>query len=121
MANKTSSKLQKVHYQTYKTTNQALTNKIKKLERHCKRFPDDEQGAINLKKAKNGEYKPRSKPLAPGSNPTTPKIKLMQVGHVFGPKTAGEQLSELLGRPMPIVRTRRRKPKAVITHKPRRK
>lgn len=115
-------------YATYKSGNSVFKNKIKKLERHVKRFPEDEQGKINLERIKKAGYIGRAKPLVPGSNQTTAKPKFNpsllvltgQTGHTFGPKTAGEQLSELLGRPMPRVRTKR-KPKTVITHKPRRK
>lgn len=116
MANKTSSKLQKIHYQTYKIEGRALKNKIKKLERHCKRFPEDEVNKANLEKAKNGEYKPRGRPLSPGSNQTIPKIKFTTTTPRV--KTAGEQLSELLGIPLPKPR---KKFKPVIKHKPRRK
>jgi hypothetical protein len=116
------SKAEKARYTVYKNEGRALKNKIAKLERHCNSFPEDEVGKANLAKAKKGEYTPRSKPLVPGSNPTDPKVKHFhpQVGHVFGPETAGEQLSKLLGIPVPIVR-RRKKPKTVIKHKPRRK
>lgn len=113
------SKKTKDNYTLYKTENRALNNKIRKMERHCKRFPNDKVGRENLERIKKGDYKPRSKPLTPGSNPTTPKVRLSnEIGHMYGPKTAGEQLSALLGIPMPYIKTKPRKPK--VTHKPRR-
>jgi hypothetical protein len=107
-------------YAVYKTEGRALKNKIRKMERHCKRFPNDLVGKENLERIKKGNYKPRSKPLSPGSNPTIPKIRLSnEIGHMYGPKTAGEQLSALLGIPMPQARTyKKNKPK--VTHKQRR-
>jgi len=113
------SKKAKDNYTLYKNSNKVEKNKIAKLTRHCKEFPNDEVGKENLARIKKDGYKPRSKPLSPGSNPTTPKIRL-QVGHAFGPRTAGEQLSELLGIPIPKQRSQR-KSKPTITHKPRKK
>lgn len=117
---KTSSKLQKVHYQTYKIMNKVLTNKKKKLERLCKRFPNDVKCAERLAELKEGgKYNPRSKPLNPGSNQTTPNVKVYKAPRGFNPsKTAGEQLSVLLG--IPLIRTTRRprrKPKVTIRKK----
>lgn len=108
-------------YASYKTSGMALKNKIKKLERHCKKFPDDKSGKENLERIKKEGYIGRTRPLAPGSNPTTPKVRLSnETGHLFGPKTAGQQLSELLGIPIPTQRRKKNfKPK--VTHKPRRK
>ena len=108
----------KKQYGNYKTENRALKNKIKKLTRHCKEFPNDEVGKENLARIKKKGYNPRSKPLIPGSNPTIARIR-PSIGHLFGPKTAGEQLSELLGIPMPHLRKKPRKTK--VTHKPRKK
>lgn len=120
---KTSSKLQKVHYQSYKLNNTVLVNKKKKLERHCKAFPNDKKCAERLAELKKtGKYNPRSKPLNPGSNQTIPTPKLIPswaIPHGFNPiKTAGEQLSVLLG--IPLVRTTRkskRKTKVTIKKK----
>lgn len=123
MANKKSWK-GKGSYAEYKTDGRALKNKIKKLERHCKRFPNDEVNQANLAKAKNGEYVCRAKPFTGKvvkpegkGGITQPKVKYLCVSipHI---KTPGEQLSELLGILLPKPR-RKFKPK--ITHKPRRK
>jgi hypothetical protein len=117
---KSSSKRQKEHYQAYKLQNRAHKNKVKKLTRHCKKFPNDKESARNLLRIIKDGYKPRSKPLVPGSNPTIPKIKVgANLGETYtGPKTAGEQLSVLLGIPLPYKNTRKRKPQ--ITNKKRR-
>jgi len=110
-------------YAVYKTDNRAEKNKIKKLTRHCKKFPNDLLCAKRLEEIKEKGYVARSKPLVPGSNPTIPKPKFYNPvpGYLHYPthiKTPGEQLSELLGIPVPKPR-RKFKPK--ITHKPRRK
>jgi hypothetical protein len=106
-------------YAVYKTENRVQINKIRKLERHCKAYPEDKACANRLAELKKrGGYVPRSKPLIPGSNQTTPKVKPNPLaGFLHYPKTAGEQLSELLGIPLPRVKTRGRKPS--ITHKKR--
>lgn len=106
-------------YAVYKAANRGLSNKIKKLARHCIAFPNDIVGRDNLERIKKNGCKLRAKPLAPRKERTEPKIKFL--GEVvLGPDTPGEQLSKLLGIPMPIVR-RRKKHKTVIKHKPRRK
>jgi hypothetical protein len=116
---KTSSKLQKEHYKQYKVENRAATNKINKLERPCRKFPKDETAASNLARIKKKGYNCRKTPIVPGSNPTTPKVKFIPIGYEL-PKTAGEQLSELLG--VPIPKQRRKAPiKPVVKHKPRKK
>lgn len=97
MARQTSSK-GKGTYAVYKTENKVFKNKIKKLERHCKRFPEDEVSKENLQRIKKDGYTGRARPLVPGSNPTEPKVRLPAISHV---KTPGEQLSELLGIPLP--------------------
>jgi len=104
-------------FKKYKLLNQVLKNKIKKLERHCKRFPNDKKCAERLVKIKRDGYKCRAKPLNPGSNPTTPKPKFSGVIMEHA-KTAGQQLSELLGIPLlPKHRPRRRKPKVTSKKK----
>lgn len=114
------SKKGKGTYLVYKSENRALNNKIKKLERLVKKFPLDKAALNRLDELKNTRvYKPRAKPLIPGSNPTTPKIKqyVLPKGLILA-KTAGEQLSELLG--IPLIRTtnkKRRKPKITIRKK----
>jgi hypothetical protein len=116
---KISSKRQKEHYQAYKLQNRAHKNKVKKLTRHCKKFPNDKESARNLLRIIEDGYKPRGKPLVPGSNPTIPKIKIRPMpGYLHLPMTAGEQLSALLGIPLPYPKTRKRKPQ--ITRKKRR-
>lgn len=114
------SKKGKGTYLVYKSDNRVLINKIKKLVRHIKRFPNDELARDNLERIKSNGYKPRAKPLIPGSNPTTPKVKqyVMPKGITLS-KTAGEQLSELFG--IPLIRTTRRpKRKAKVTVKKKR-
>ena len=115
-----SSKKGKGSYAVYKADNRVEKNKIKKLTRHCKKFPNDLICAKRLEEIKEKGYKGRSRPLIGGSNPTTPKTKFYNPipGFLHYPKTAGEQLSELLGIPVP---KQRRKSKPKITHKPRRK
>lgn len=117
---KTSSKLQQAHYKQYRLENRAQKNKIKKLERHCKRFPNDEQGKINLARIKKDGYNPRKKPLVPGSNPTTARNPMKGFIHHPKPKTAGEQLAELLGRAIPRHYKPRRKKTSVSYKKKRR-
>ena len=108
----------KKQYGNYKTENRVLKNKIKKLTRHCKEFPDDEVGKENLERIKKKGYTPRSKPLIPGSNPTIEKVRLSsKISYLFGPKTAGEQLSKLLGIPEPKYRRRAKAGKTPITIK----
>lgn len=114
----------KKQYASYKTENRVYKNKVKKLERHCKRFPDDEQSKKHLERVKKDGYTGRSKPLVPGSNPTerTPKYRPIPGYFLHYPKTPGEQLSELLGIPLPKRTPRRSKPKrAVIKKKGRKK
>lgn len=102
-------------YATYKSNNQVFHNKVRKLERHIKKYPDDKEAKKTLEKVKKNGYNGRSKPLVPGSNPTTPKPRcLLSPGFEY-PKTAGEQLSELLGISIPIQKSKRSKPK--IIHK----
>lgn len=119
---KSSSKLQKEHYKTYKLVNRVKTNKIRKLDRHCKKYPNDEKCAKRLAELKAGaDYKPRTKPHNPGSNQTTPKPKgtpAWAVPHGFKlQESAGEQLSKLLGIPLRLTTRKRRKPKVTIKRK----
>jgi len=112
------SKKGKGYFLVYKTHNTVYKNKVKKLGRHCKRFPDDEQGKKNLERIIKEGYKGRTRPLIPGSNPTTPKPKFTGIPGYYLVKTAGQQLSELLGIPLPKPK---RKFKTIIKHKPKRK
>lgn len=43
MASKKNSALQKIHYKTYKDSDRAEKNKKRKLEKHLKLHPNDEQ------------------------------------------------------------------------------
>lgn len=119
---KTSSKRQKEHYKTYKLVNRVQTNKIRKLERHCKNYPNDKKCAERLAELKKkGGYVPRSKPIIPGSNQTTPKprstpVWLIPRGFKFS-QTAGEQLSTLLGIPLRLTTHKHRKPKVIVRKK----
>ena len=101
-------------YAVYKTENRATKNKIKKLERHCRKFPNDEVGKANLAKVIKNGYIPRAKPLAPGSNPTVGKIVGKPFVHV---PTPGEQLSKLLGIPLPYSTRNTAKPKVTTKRK----
>jgi hypothetical protein len=117
-----SSKKGKGSYAAYKTENRGYKNKVAKLERHCKKFPKDEEGKKSLERLHDPKnYTPRSKPINPGSN--KPQVRTYSFnpvpGYLHMPKTAGEQLSELLG--IPLRRTTKpRKGKAPITYKKKR-
>ena len=112
------SKRGKGTYLDYKTSNRVEKNKIKKLERHCKQFPNDEVGKKNLERVlAQGYNKPRAKPLQARQTPTIPKIKYSSV-FLEQAKTAGEQLGALLNIPVPPIKE---KVKTIIKHKPRRK
>lgn len=99
----------KKQYGSYKTENRVTKNKIKKLEKHCKRFPDDAEAKKNLARIKKDGYKCRAKPLEPGSNKTR---KIIRLDPIKFPDTPGEQLSKLLGIKLPKAR-KRTKPKIV--------
>ena len=117
---KTSSKRQKDHYKQYQLENRVLINKIKKLIRYCKKFPNDIKCAKRLAELKKTrKYNPRKKPLIPGSNPPRVEILNRRYSIIF-PETPGEQLSRLLGIPLPKLRKRKPK-KTQVTHKPKRK
>lgn len=104
-------------YAVYKTENRAYNNKIKKLERHAKKHPNDMENLKTLERLSDpSKFKIRTKPLVPGSNKTIAKRRHNTITHV---KTPGEQLSELLGIPMPKIISRRKKTKAAVTVKKR--
>jgi hypothetical protein len=111
------SKKGKGTYAEYKADNRAEKNKIKKLERHCKLFPNDEIGKNNLASVLKKGFKPRAKPLQARIFVTEPKVKRRDIFLVQA-KTAGEQLGALLNIPVPQVKE---KVKTIIKHKPRRK
>jgi len=105
---KTSSKLQKEHYKRYQLENRVQKNKIKGLVRHCKKFTQDLMASKRLAELKkDGGYKPRSKPISPGSNPPDNYVMDSFIDIVF-PKTPGEQLSELLGIPLKTPRPKQK-------------
>jgi hypothetical protein len=107
----------KGQYATYKTENRAYKNKLRKLARHAKKHPNDEENLKALDRLSDPKnFKIRTKPLVPGSNQTIPKRRYTFVSQV---ETAGEQLSRLLGIPMPKVIKRRPKAKAAVTVKKR--
>ncbi len=118
------SKKGKGSYAVYKTDNRVLKNKIKKLTRHCKRFPDDAVGLENLEKVKENGYVCRAKPFTGkvvkpegkgGVTEAKVKFTSSSIPHI---ETAAEQMSRLFNKPIPRPR-KKFKPK--ITHKPRRK
>ena len=69
------SKKGKGSYLKYKVENKVYKNKIRKLEKHCKKFPNDEIGKKTLERIKKDGYTGRSKPLVPGSNQTVLSFK----------------------------------------------
>lgn len=103
-------------FKKYKSSNQRLKNKIAKLERHSKDHPEDEVGKENLARVKSKGIKDKKPPINNGSNKTVPKPKPHPMP-ATAPRTAGEQLAELLGIEMPKPK-KKRKPR--ITKKKRR-
>lgn len=65
MAVKKSSKKGKGNYQSYKNEDRAGKNKLKKLQRHLKKFPGDAQAAEAVGAARN--YKGRTAPKRTGA------------------------------------------------------
>ena len=110
------SKKGKGQYAAYKTENRAFNNKLRKFENIVKRFPNDKKAAETLERLRNGEYKHRQRPLVPGSNQTTPKRSHASIPYI---ETPGEQLSRLLGIPIPKQIRRRKKTKAAVIVKKR--
>ena len=119
MAKQKSSK-GKGSYAQYKTENRAYKNKIAKLEKHIRTFPDDEKAQENLKRLKDPKnFKVRTRPHNPGSNRPEAEIHTYAPATTYICKTAGEQLSELLGIPIPKYVRRYKKQKAPVTIKKR--
>jgi len=115
---KTSSKLQKEHYKQYRLENRAEKNKIKKLKKHCRKFPGDKTGAKNLARIlKDGYTTSRKRPITSGPNISKYEVYNFRIGIAL-PEilTPGEQLSRLLGIPLPKTKTRKPK-KTKVTHK----
>jgi len=105
----------KKQYASYKNEGRAHHNKVRKLQRHCKNYPEDEEAIKSLAKLKDGIlYTGRTHPREPGSNQTFRPIPIPKIPKV---KTPAQQLSELLGIPVPKPR-KKFKPK--VTHKQRR-
>ena len=119
MAKQKSSK-GKGSYAAYKTENRAYKNKIAKLEKHIRTYPNDEKAKENLERLKSpSNFKIRTRPHNPGTNKPRPQVHTYQVVTGESPKTAGEQLSELLGIPEPKYIRRYKKQKAPVTIKKR--
>jgi hypothetical protein len=96
---KQKSKKGKGSYLSYKNEGRAFKNKVKKLKRHCKKFPKDEEAEQALKKLNSPkDFKLRAKPLVPGSNrPVLEMVNYNPYKVIPVPKTPREQLAELLG------------------------
>lgn len=108
----------KNQHKAYQNENRALKNKIIKTKKHIKKFPNDQKAVDFLKQLEVGNWKPRTKPLNPGSNkPDWGSLDLSLEGPYNTVQTAGEQLSALLGIKLPAPQ-RIHKPK--ITHKKKR-
>ena len=123
MAKKKKSRKGKGHYAAYKAGNNAYKNKIAKLKRLIKEQPNNKVLKEALKKVEKEGYNGRSKPLVPGSNKT--KISPIKAIRNFRatqrvkpeePKTPAEQLSKLLGIPLPKER-KPGKPKIFVKKK----
>ena len=104
-------------YKQYKLENRWLKNKIKKLNRHIKKFPEDAQAQEALKRIEKGDTNRRKKPVAP--NPVKPKRIINNINCPEGIKTAKEQLCELLGIPFKPSRPKKYA-KAPIRYKKKR-
>lgn len=114
------SKKGKGSYAKYKTENRAYKNKIRKLERHCERFPEDEVGRKNLERLRDPKnFKPRSSPNNPGTNSPNPTVYRFR-SYISISKTVAEQLSELLGIPLPKYYRRNKAAKTPVTIKKKR-
>lgn len=107
-------------YATYKAENRAYKNKIAKLEKHIRTYPDDEKAQENLERLKDPKnFKIRSKPNNPGINKPLPKVYFYSPATTYICRSAGEQLSELLGIPQPKYVRKYKKKKAPVTIKKR--
>lgn len=91
-------------FKKYKSNNQRLKNKIRKIERHIKRFPDDDLAKENLARIKKDGISDKMKPRTPGINSPGITVKPSSMPE-RAPKTAGEQLAELLGISLRKVRS----------------
>lgn len=84
-------------YKRYQLDGRERKNKIKRLERHVKRFPDDKQAEKSLAEIRKGNFNRRKKPIS--SNLEIHNSPIKQIYELTGDSrmTAGEQLSKLLG------------------------
>ena len=83
-------------FKKYKTNNQRLKNKIRKIQHHIKKFPDDKLAKENLARIEKNGISDKMKPRTPGINSPGVQIKCSSIPK-RAPKTAGEQLRVLLG------------------------
>jgi hypothetical protein len=95
-------------YKRYKLEARGAKNKLNKLKRHCKKHPEDEQAARNLKLIeKNQKGEPaKFNPKNPGDLVRGPMVYFIH--HPEQPKLPGEQLAKLLGLPFKRKQTKTR-------------
>jgi hypothetical protein len=112
----------KKQYGTYKTENRIYKNKLRTLINHCKRNPNDEQAREQLEKLKKSGVTPRKAPRNSGEHAADSYTYQFNPapGYLHIPKTAGEQLSELLNIPIPKAPRRRKKKPGVSYRKKKR-
>ena len=84
-------------YKQYKLEGRAWKNKTKKLERHVKRFPEDEQAKEALPRIKKNWDSLRAKPRAANSVGSARITRSISMPTINPAKTAGQQLAKLLG------------------------
>ena len=104
----------------YKTNNQREKNKIRKLERHCKRHPNDKEGKKNLERIKKEGISDKKPPRKHGINTDSVIGRNPMPGFIHYPQTqtcgitAGQQLSNLLGIPLRQGKRNKRRKRAKI-------
>lgn len=92
-------------FKKYKINNQRYKNKIAKMIRHIKKHPNDKTAKENLKRVESNPIK--DKIVAKDKNSVRPlPISIPSFRNSEKQKTAGEQLSKLLGIPMLKIRKR---------------
>jgi len=115
------SKADKKNHEAYKLGNTVERNKLRKLERHCKRFPKDEENAKNLERIKKDGFKyTRATPRNPGINKDAQKPQAYRFMVSFpgtSAESAGEQLSRLLGIPLKTPRYTNKPKKPAVRYK----
>lgn len=83
-------------YQAYKLEGRQLKNKIRRMKRHIKNYPNDVQAQEALEKVQKADYGTRKKPKA--ANPVKPKrAAFVQRYFESSQVPFGEQLAEILG------------------------